>query len=444
MKSYLTIGALILFLFSSCNQQLNLQPAQSISEALALSTSSNVVAILIGAYDEMGVSDLFGGETLRNAELQAGDGEILWVGTFNAPREIFNKDMLTTNLDAREVWLEGYEVINIVNNVLSALQVVDPDIRDRVEGEALFIRAMIYFELVRFYAKPYVAGQPNDQMGIPIVTMPTRSIDEKDEVTRNTVEEVYAQIIDDLTRAQAILPETNGVFATTYTVSALLSRVFLQQGRFADARDAAHRVITSGRFGLMPTYAEAFNNDANTMEDIFAMQVSSQDGVNVMNTFFSVPQFGGRDGDIEILQQHLNLYNPADDRLNLFFQRGGVFHTGKWNNQFGNVVLIRLAEMYLTRAETNFRLGSNIGATPLQDYNRIHMRAGLLPAVQVTLADILLERKLELAFEGHRIHDVKRLQQNVGNLAFDADKLVFPIPAREIEANPNLEQNPGY
>lgn len=120
--------------------------------------------------------------------------------------------------------------------------------------------------------------------------------------------------------------------------------------------------------------------------------------------------------------------------------------SGKWNNKFGVINLFRLAEMYLTRAECNYRLGTTTGATPLDDYNAIHTRAGLPAATSATLDDILLERRLELSFEGFRIHDVRRLHENVANYPYDDPKLVFPIPARELEANPSLrdEQNPGY
>ncbi len=102
--------------------------------------------------------------------------------------------------------------------------------------------------------------------------------------------------------------------------------------------------------------------------------------------------------------------------------------------------------MYLIRAECNQRLGTAIGATPVNDFNAIHTRAKLAPVASVTLAQILLERRLELSFEGHRIHDQRRLKENVGTLLYTDPKLVFPIPFRETEANPNLksQQNPGY
>lgn len=438
--------AVALLLFgSACEGELELQPAQDISEDLALDSDGNVKAVLVGAYDELGVDDLFGGETLRNSELLGGDGEVRWVGTFEAPGDIFNKAMIATNLDVQEVWLEAYETINITNNVLSALNVVDEDDRATVEGEALFIRAMLYFELVRFYGLPYEAGQANNQPGVPLLVQPTRGITEADNVARATVADIYDQIVGDLTKAAAQLPADNQWRASSGAASALLARVYLQMGEYENARDAANAVIESGNYSLLSNYADIFGRDENSNEDIFSIQITTQDGVNAMNLFFATPQFGGRDGDVEVLSGHLDLYDPADARLALFYEdNGGVTYSGKWTNQFGNIGLIRLAEMYLIRAEANQRLGTSVGAAPVDDYNAVHTRAGLPAAASVTLEDILLERRLELAHEGHKIHDVKRLQENVGSFAYDDPKLVFPIPNREINANPNLEQNTGY
>src|SRR5690606_3367451 len=195
------------------------------------------------------------------------------------------------------------------------------------------------------------------------------------------------------------------------------------------------RVIASGNYSILPTYANCFNT-GTTAEDIFDIPVSTVDGVNNMVTFFAPTASGGR-GDIEIQTDHLDLYEVDDDRLDFFFadQGTGETRSGKWTNQFANVKVIRLAEMYLTRAECNQRLGTTVGATPAQDINDIiRDRVGLDPLGVVTLADILLERRLELAHEGERLHDAKRLQESIVEGAtvypYDSDELVFPIPQR--------------
>jgi len=436
---------LIMFSLAACDKELDREPAQSISEDQALSTDANVKSVLLGAYDGLALDGLFGGNTLRDAELMGADGEIRWVGTFEGPRFVFFHQQIANNAEAENMWLDAYFTINICNNVLGALDVVNDDDREQVEGEARWVRAMAYFQLVRFYGQAYEPGGNNSQLGVPLVLTPTRQIDEASYVTRNTVEECYAQIIDDLTKAKNLLPEENGVQANKFVAAATLARVYLQMGRYADARDQANEVIESGVYSLVSDVASEWNNDDNSSEDIYAVQVSSQDFLEAtMVTFYSIPEFGGRDGDIEVQQKHLDLYDPNDARLGLHYDGNAAMRTTKWRDQYRNQPVIRLSEMYLIRAESNARLGTSVGASVDDDFNATHERAGLAPASGVALDDILLERRLELAHEGHRIHDIKRLKGTADGLNWDDDKLLYPIPAREIEVNKNLVQNPGY
>jgi starch-binding outer membrane protein, SusD/RagB family len=436
----------ILGLFTGCDKYLELDPSQSINENIALTSDANVKVVLQGAYSQFSLAGIYGGNLLRNAELLGGNGEIRWVGTYIDPRQLFNKSILTTNSEVEVQWRDSYEVINTTNNILSALDKVNTADRDNVEGQALFLRSLMYFDLVRFFADQYVFGAANNQLGVPILLTPTRLPISSTQVGRNTVDEVYNQVITDLLSAAAKLPEDNGVYASSGAANALLARVYLQKGDYAKSRNAANAVIGSGDYALQKTYAGVFNNDNNTSEDIFATQITAQDYISSMTEFFSTTDFGGRDGDIEILDGHLDLYPVGDKRFDLFFNGNGSIETGKWNNKFGCVNLIRLAEMYLIRAECNIRLSTNLGATPLADYNTIHTRAGLDPVLSVTLADILYERRLELAFEGFKIHDIRRLHQSFSSFQYNDPRLLFPIPAREIEANPILknQQNPGY
>ena len=268
------------------------------------------------------------------------------------------------------------------------------------------------------------------------------------------MEEVYQQVLSDLTTAEELLPESNGFFARNYVASAMLSRVYFQMERFADARDAANRAIevaTENGKSLISNYMDAFNNEADSQEDLFTIQVNAQDPVNNMHLFYSTPDFGGRDGDIAILDNHINLYEDGDERLDQFVVRAGERRTDKWRDQFRNVKVIRLAEMYLTRAEANFREATSIGTTPLEDINRIRERVGLDEKVTLSLDDILMERRLELAHEGHFIHDVKRTRGTIQDnnttslqYSFDDPQMVMPVPQREMDANPELVQNPGY
>jgi hypothetical protein len=444
IQNILFLGVL-LFAFS-CNKKLDTTPKQSIDEKDALKTPSDVQVALVGAYADMGGGDVYGGRAFLNPDLLGDNNELTWTGTFAGMTQIKNKAIPVDNGFVRDTWLFSYAAINDVNNVLSALDVVTVQAtKDRTEGEAKFIRGSMLFDLVRLFAKAYNDGNPANNEGVPIVTTPTRGITDADKRPRNKVSEVYAQVIQDLADAEAKLPASNGFFANKYAAAAMLARVYLQKGDYANARDAANRVIAGGAYSLRPTYAGAFPNAltapvSNTSEDIFAMQVTLTQGTNSFFTFYS----SSSRGDIQIRPEHLALYETGDARKTLFYTSGGSTYTGKHESRYGNVHVLRLAEMYLIRAEANFRLGTSVGATPDQDLNRIRQRVGLPAKTGATLNDILSERKLELMFEGFTLHDIKRLQGSVGLLPWNSPKLIYPIPQRERNANPNLSQNEGY
>ncbi len=444
----LTTLILMVFIISSCDGLLNVDPQQSIDSEIALNTSDNVESVLIGAYDALSDDDLFGGEILYEPDLLADDNvnnEVQWTGTFEEPEQIWRKDIQIENAQVSQTWDAAYNAINLTNTVISALDVVNEDIRGRVEGEARFIRGIIYFNLLKLYGMPYSAGNIGTNLGVPIVTTPTNEINEESEVPRGTVEAGYQQVLNDLETAESLLPETNGIYASSSVAAAILSRVHLQMGNYNLAREAANRVINSGNYSLTSEYADAFNRTSNSSEDIFSIQVSEQDGANSMNLFYASADFGGR-GDIIVRPPHIALYEAGDDRLALFYD--GSTRTGKWSNQFGNIGVVRLAEMYLTRAEANFRAGPPyVGDDPINDLNTIRGRVNLpfyASPTEFDLDDILLERKLELMFEGHLLHDLKRTQRSVGNISYNSGQILYPIPQREIDVNPNLVQNDYY
>lgn len=447
MKKLIYIAAFIT-IATSCSKQLEQSPSDQIPQEDVLSNDESVKKALNGAYDVMTGDYLLNGDLQLYSELLGADGEVLWTGTYNQPREIFQKRILTNNSYVTNTWLNAYKAINICNNILSALDVVNEEDRDRVKGEALFIRGEMYFELVRFFSKPYSTGGAASNMGVQLITTPTQAgITEANYVARSTVQQTYELVLADLKEAKDLLPEDNGVYASTYAASAILSRVYLQMADYVNARDEANRVIESGDYFLTSEYAGAFNNDEDSREDIFAVQVSEQDGTNDFNLFWSIPDYGGRSGDVDIEEYHIDLYQPIDARLALFYLDDlDVWRAGKWQQYAKNIPLIRLSEMYLTRAEGNSRLGTAVGATVFADMKRIRDRAGLgTPPTYASLDNILKERHLELAFEGEKIHDIKRLKLSADGYDYDANELVLPIPIREINASEGaLVQNDGY
>ncbi len=432
------------FFFVRCDDNLELEPAQSLTPGPVLANPENTRDLLIAAYDFAGENEVLSGQSQLASELLANVGELTWRGTFVEPDEFDIKQMTAPNFFVQELWEISYEGINQTNVILDNLQVSDES--DIIEGEAKFIRGTLYFELARFFALPYEAGSTNSQLGLPIMLEGVVDAGAITFPTRNTLEEVYDQIIRDLNDAYNLLPLSNDIFADRYAAQAVLARAYLQQGNYAAARDAADDVLNNSGHALATTYAEAFNNETDGIEDIFMWQITPQDGENDFNTFWAIRDFGGRSitGDVTVEAPYFDLFTGSDDRSTFFYEGSGTIVTSKWQSQFANVPYLRIAEMHLIRAESNFRLGTAVGLSPEDEINTLRVRSNAVPIAGLTLQDILDERKRELGFEGHALHDAKRLQLSIDGRPYNDDLLVFPIPQRELDANPNLEPNPGY
>lgn len=431
-----------------CEDNLELEPEQSLLPEVVINNPANLQNVLTGIYDEAGQGVSYGGQINLAAELLGNDTDLSWNGTFEQPAQLIEKQLTPDNTFVRDYWLNAYEVNNQANIVLANLDVFeDESDRNRVEGEAKFLRALAYFDLARLFGQSYEAGGGNTQLAAPIVLNAILNPADITSPSRDNVEDVYAQVIEDLQSAYNLLPDSNGVFADKYAAQALLARVYLQQGNYSGARDAANDVLENSGHTLTATYDGAFNNDGDSSEDIFAWQVTSQDGANLMNTFWAGQDFGGRQGnpDVSINASFFNIFDdPNDARSQFFYTTSSGTATTKWQSQFANIPFLRIAEMHLIRAESNFRLSTAIGLAPLAEINALRGRSNAAALGAITLQDIIDERKRELAFEGFALHDIKRLQGTVGTLNYDDNSLVMPIPQRERDANPNLMQNPGY
>ena len=449
----LTAGLLGL---AGCSQKLAIAPVQSIDQSTALSNPDGVKATLTGAYATLSAGEttgLFGGQTYVYADLLGYTKDLVrWSGTYQGLTQMTNKQITIDNVFVTNLWLSSYRIVNQVNNVLASLETLNEADKARVEGEAKFIRGSIFFELVKLYAKAYTDGTPSANAGIPLVLTPTNFVDASSNVSRNTVAETYAQVLKDLTDAETLLPASNGYYATKYAAAAQLSRVYLMQNNYPMAASAANRVVASGQYQLVQSVAAAYPGGTaqqpvgNTSEDIYAQQINTQSGANVLNEYYGSSNYGGR-GDVQVVDSTIaNLYGPNDQRGKLFFNDAGSTRTLKYQNQYANIPILRLAEMYLTRAEANLRAGTTVGAAPLADVNLIRTRAGAtaLTAAQLTVNAILLERQRELLFEGQQLHDLKRTKRNIGSIPWNSPQLIFPIPQREILSNSNLTQNEGY
>jgi hypothetical protein len=450
---------LLLVTTQGCDSKLNVTPGQNLSPD-QIKTPADVKAVLFGAYKSMQHYNAFGERYLLIADLLGSAGQVTYKGTVTEYRDVFGKEQVAQSGIAAGIWQQSYVIINSVNVVLQRLDLLDGTERDAIEGEARFVRGITYYELANFFALPYSAGNAAGNDAVPMVLEPITAYDPaRDNKPRAKVEEVYNQVIQDLSAAAAKLPASYNDGrgrATRYSALAFLSRVYLAKGDYTAAATAASEVIADGGFSLAPAFDKAFNNISNSTEDLFAIQQNNQSnagvGDNGLTSMYAAysQQPSGR-GDVQVdTTGMLPLYREGDAR-GAFMYSGtsiagspGVF-TGKWKDYYKVIPLARLAEMYLTRAEANARQGSAIGGkTPLEDVNVVRRRsnADTLPAV--TAAQVVEERFRELAFEGDWLWTRKRLKMNVGNKRYDDPRLVLPVPQRERDVNKQLTQNEGY
>lgn len=383
-------------------------------------------------------------------------------------------------------WSAAYKAIFSANRVIEKIEDGTSPTLDQLKGENLYLRAMAHFDLVRFFGRPYPQNQGNNP-GIVIKNSTTTD----DFPARSTVKEVYDFIIADLLKAASLMTENkNSSFASKEVAYALLSRVYLYKEDNENAILYANKVIESGRYQLVDTeaYKKYFTVvPENNPETIFAIRHTIADNRNkasIGSKYYNDPvtQATGY-GEIyasvefvELLDQYPgdarhSFIEPQRDASGNMLTRGGVpkYYINKYNWQEGianlsSPVYLRLAEMYLNRAEANAKLGNLQEA--IDDVNIIRRRAGLSgPALytpedlkgHASVLDVVLEeRRLELAFEAHRPFDLFRNNRPMiraypgfhgtdnYNLTVNPtdERVIFYIPEREMNINPNLVQNP--
>jgi starch-binding outer membrane protein, SusD/RagB family len=469
-KSFLLMLPLFLGVPFACQDRLDIVPLQTLSPELALKTEGDLVGVLIGAYDGLQSTSLYGGDIQLMGDLWANRYYLRFRGTFNGLLQIASVTttsnlILLDNAWARDIWGTAYETINTCNLVLENLSLSEGNLRavESVEGEALFIRGSLYFELARLYGRTWGDGDETQNLAVPIILTSTpfeaSKLTPANYPARSTVAQVYAQAEADLIEAAALLPETNQHYATKWAALAQLSRIALMKGDYVAARDYSNQVIESGYYSITQNFDNLYYNfirfgGVAPSEYIYYTRITTQDGTNGLNTYYgqtvsSIPGTAGR-GDLDVQTPFINLHETGDVRRSFFIQTNRRL-TQKHLDRYGHVPVIRLAEMYLTRAEANFRLGTSLGDSPLNDINAIRDRAGLAALSSIaSVNEILNERRFELAFEGHLLHDLKRTRStaagsnNTNGPTWDSQRLIFPIPQREMDVNVNLIQNEIY
>ncbi len=491
-KHFIFLPVCALSLLAGCNF-LDKAPLVTIAPGNFFKSSSDAEASITAAYDALQGTGAYGqdlnvmGEmpsddcTSTNGDVNAMD-KLIWVSTTS---QVYN------------VYQQAYLGINRANVVIKYVPTVSMDTvrRRQITGEARFMRALNYFNLVRAYG------------GVPLRLVPTESGAPADvNLARATSDQVYAQVVADLTAAAAQMPLSNPNRATQSSANALLARVQLTQRNWTAAQAAAQKVIAAGA-SLNSSFNALYPAENKSAESLFEIQYAgNNDGGNILPDLmlpsplatYSFPKFNIPTAELISYADTVNDLRWAYagnvtaasgarvGRSHVSYLDGKPGRNGnnndigpfvyKWRslgngfNSVDNTYVLRYAEVLLNYAEASNEQNGPSGDA-LARLNQVRQRAGL-PALtaaspqaltkQALRNEIDRQRRLEMAFEGERWFDLLRyarhtiadgtaqhavtaldiIQQMRG--ARDVNYLLFPLPQAELNTNPLIQQNPGF
>jgi len=467
MKKILFLFSII-FVVSACSDRLNIEPEQSLSTDLAFVDENTSNASLLGVYSRCQDLEVFGALPQIIGDYQADN--VNFIGSFPTLQDINLFTTLSDNGSLETLFRDNYRAILAANAVIQNVPgVADVGFSDAekasVVGEARFLRALVYFNLVNLYAQPFTLDN-GASPGVTLILTPDILNGEEVLAGRNTVAEVYTQIEADLQAAMATIDNSlsgGPARATTGAAQALLARLALYRGDYQTAATMADNVTKDPSFGLASDYS--FYNGL-TSEDVFTIEMSTTDnsrtGTGGWASYYTPAELGAR-GDCPMSADLIASFEPGDRRftdLNIVGANGETYTTKfpDATNNTDNAPVIRITEMYLTLAESLARTTDTVSDDILAALNPLRVRAGLAEFQTSDFADadalietILDERRKELCFEGHRRMDLLRLGlplrtsgEGVGVSSPGDQRVVMPIPQREIDLGSSLPQNAGY
>lgn len=489
---------------SSCvNDWLDVAPSDGTDADAALTSSSDLAAARTGMYAALkgnsNLVDYYGQQFFVYGDVHAGD-DYQYNNIGGSNRASFYYDMnyqtasefSSSTSSSNVAWKSPYIVIGRANRIIAAAEggalsdaAEAKATIDQYAAEAKVLRALAHFDLVRIYGKPYTEDQ-GASLGVPLVT---GVLESNAKPARSTVAEVYTQVVKDLTEAissNALATETEPGYVSVWGAKAILSRVYLNMGDYANALSVAEDIIKNSGAALWTRdqYFKAWDaSTPNESEFLFRLNVAGSTDNNDLNGIGNLQQ---REGYKEMVatKKFVDMLtsDPKDVRNDMFlpataakevatYGTNKVF-LNKLRGQGGNlrnvtiVPIIRLSEVYLTAAECAFRKNDKTKAVEyLNDLvkNRTTTEASLATVDNITLERILIERRKELIGEGQRYFDALRNNETITRYTSEADKgwhktlskeaqsfdrdyfkAIAAIPQTEINANPNIKQNTGY
>ncbi len=448
----------LFFLAPSCEDMLKVEPRHAITIDVAVEDYAGLEALLLGAYQRFQSEGYYGKDMIVNPEILAdnceyGESSGRLIGEYN-----------NTPGNHVNIWGSAYSTLNRINLVIEscALSSATDEEKAKVKAEALFLRALVHFDLARIYGRELNHINGGINLAVPIATSSFNGLDADAYPSRSTIEEVYNFVIADIQEALANLPATisNQGRASKAAAYALLSRVYLYKEDWSNAIANADLALAAANLSVVNatdaiTYESIFSAGAET---IFEISIPSSESLSTNSIAYIYIKDGGY-GDAAINQYFVPLFQANDIRSSLIVAFSGRYYTYKFNSHNGtagadDVPIFRVSELYLNKAEAYMELGQTDNA--VASVNEVRTKRGLEAYTSATpdlLNAILLERRLELAFEGHRFFDLKRKGLDIpkprpgeeNKILQNSDyRVVAKIPTSDMDINPNLVQNPNY
>jgi tetratricopeptide (TPR) repeat protein len=432
----------IVFLSSSCKKFLEERPNNALPTETSITDASTARAAIIGAYDRLQSYYAANYPTLGTITTD----NVVFNGTLSEYLQLDQNAIPTDNVITVAAYQGIYRTINSANSVIAYVPaVIDPILttaeKDEILGEAYFIRALSYFDLARGWG------------GVQIQLEPTIDLGSLKGIKRSTLEQTYDQVLADLQKAEQLLPEdaTTRNRAQKSTVFALRARLHLYRKQWADAESYATQVINNPKFVLVKPYNAFFTAPFQTSESVLELAFSAND----RNTFWNLwyPSSAGGQFTLKPSDGLVNkLNNPAigGTRKSLIAGTGATVYGVLYNTSGTSTdpaYLIRIAELYLIRAEARAQLNKLTEAAA--DLNAIRSRAEVAPTSASSQAALIQaiedENAVEFAFEAHRWFDLTRTAR-AGTVLGLSNKnyWLFPLPFSDVQSDPDLTQNPGY
>ncbi len=414
---------------------------------------------LVGLYSTLEAQEYYGAYYPMLADLNSDNG--ISGGYNNTSLNEFGAYSVTSsNIFVQNMYVALYYTIATANAILAGEKgISDTSTETRqlittVNGQALAIRAMAHFDLLRAFGYHW---DLTSSYGIPVVTTVQSA---SDIVPRNTVTATYMAILSDLTQAATLLSgdaSRNANYINPAIINALLARVYLYMKDYSDAANYATLVINDGSFSLLDqNNFPSIYTQKLSKESVFELPFNQQNQSEYNISTYARPDAASTEV-LFIASQELQTFfqgRPADLRINLLdysspnFQPNGrtLKYSSDISQKDNSAYVIRIAEMYLIRAEALGRTGG------LDDLNLVRVNRGLATLAPSDVPDdptyaqaIADEDRAEFNFEGHRYFDLARTGQVANVLGVPSTNSVFPIPLAQINATHRaVAQNPGY